>query len=355
MKSFNYQKICLNFLEGLPQRTANVVERRFGLNPLVGGGKRETLEMIGKSHGLTRERVRQIEKDGFFEIRSHIEEHQDISQNFKRILKSFGNFKEEKSFFASLTEEKFQNHIFFLLTIYNDFQRIPESKSLRSFWTIDKNSAVLAKKIIKQTIGYLEKQKEPMALKKFFNLQELGKPVRNFKGEEKLKKKNISNQFFQSSIEISKEIQKSPSGLYGLKNWLEINPRGIKDRAYLVLKEEKTPLHFRRVADLIEKLPFPSLKIIQIATVHNELIKDGRFVLVGRGLYALKEWGYEQGAVKDVIIEILKGSKIPLFKKEILNKVLKKRFVKGNTVLLNLNNKNYFFKDDEGRYKIREA
>jgi hypothetical protein len=65
----------------------------------------------------------------------------------------------------------------------------------------------------------------------------------------------------------------------------------------------------------------------------------------------LREWGYEPGQVKDVIIKILKENG-PLTKKEILERVLKQRLVKENTILLNLNNKKYFLKDSQGKYKI---
>ncbi len=339
----DYSKICSSFLKGLSQRTTNVIERRFGLK----GGKRETLEAIGESYDLTRERVRQIEEEGFSKISSRIKEHKDVFQNFKKVLKSFGNLKKEKTFFDSLVGEKSQNYAFFLLTINNDFQRVSEDKNLYSFWTIDKNSVISAKKIIKETINCLGKQKEPVASEKLFSIQ----------GKNLLKSLNgkLNKNIFRSYLEISKEIQKSPAGLYGLKNWLEINPRGIKDRAYLVLKEEKAPLHFKKVATGIEKLPFPSPKKVHTATVHNELIKDERFVLVGRGLYALKEWGYGPGAVKDVIIKILKESKKPLLKKEISERVLKERFVKENTVLLNLNDKGYFSKTSDGKYRIKES
>jgi len=339
----NYSKICSSFLKGLSQRTANVIERRFGLK----SGKRETLETIGESYGLTRERVRQIEEEGFSKINTRIKEHEDVFQNFKKVLKSFGNLKEEKAFFNSLAGEKSQNDIFFLLTINDNFQRISEDKNLYSFWTVDKNSIISAKKIIKETINCLKRQKEPVTPEKLFSIQ--GKnSLKSFNGKSN---KNI----FQSYLEVSKEIQKSPTGLCGLRDWLEINPRGIKDRAYLVLKKEKNPLHFKKVAAGIEKLPFPSPKKVHTATVHNELIKDERFVLVGRGLYALKEWGYGSGAVKDVIIKILKESKKPLLKEQISEKVLKERFVKENTVLLNLNDKNYFSRTSDGKYTIKES
>jgi hypothetical protein len=340
---FNYQKICSDFMKGLPSRTTGVIERRFGLK----SGKRETLEAIGKSYGLTRERIRQIEKDGFSEIENRIKEHQDVFNYFKKVLNSFGGFKREETLLSFLAEEKFKNHILFLLAVNSDFQKISESKDLYSFWVVDKNSFTPAKKIIKQVINFLKKEKKPFKLEKLFNAQK--------KDFLKIFGKKLNKNIFQSCLELSKEIQKNPDGEYGLKHWLVINPRGIKDRAYLVLKKEKAPLHFKEITALIEELPFPYPKKVHAATVHNELIKNEHFVLVGRGLYALKEWGYFPGVVKDVIVKVLKEAKKPLSKREISEKVLKERFVKENTIFLNLNNKNYFLRDGEGRYGIREA
>ena len=88
-----------------------------------------------------------------------------------------------------------------------------------------------------------------------------------------------------------------------------------------------------------------------VATTHNELIKDPRFVLVGRGLYALSEWGYMSGVVKDVIRNVIEKNG-PLTKKEVIEKVLKERYVKENTILVNLQNPKYFKKDKEGKYSI---
>jgi len=361
---FNYQKICSDFLKGLPSRTIGVLERRFGLK----SGKKETLEAIGKSYGLTRERIRQIERDGFFEIKKRIKEHQDVFNYFKKVFNSFGGFKREETLLNFLVcpvrdsgnkekrkeehisnraGEKFKNRILFLLVINNDFQKISESEELYSFWTVDKSSSVPAKKIIRQIINLLKKEKKPIKLEKMFNARK--------KDFLKVFGKKLNKNIFQSCLELSKKIQKNPDGEYGLKHWLAINPRGIKDRAYLVLKREKTPLHFKEITTLIKELPFPYPKKIQATTVHNELIKNEHFVLVGRGLYALKEWGYFPGVVKDVIVKVLKEAKKPLSRREISEKVLKERFVKENTIFLNLNDKNYFLKDDDGRYKIKEA
>ena len=72
-------------------------------------------------------------------------------------------------------------------------------------------------------------------------------------------------------------------------------------------------------------------------------------MLVGRGLYALSEWGYVSGVVRDVIRKILEKNG-PLTKEEVIDKVLKERYVKENTIVVNLQNQRYFKKDKEGKY-----
>lgn len=330
---YNYQKICADCVKGLPQRTVDVVERRFGLKT----GQKETLETIGQSYDITRERVRQIETEGFSKIKPRIKENQKLFKYFEQVLASFGGLKKEDDLLQVLAGNKFQNHVFFLLTNGDDFSKTPEDNDFYSFWVIKKEPIKQAKNLIRSTIKRFKKEK------KVFSLGEL------------LKDQNLNKDVFLSYISISKEIQKNPEEKFGLRNWLEINPRGVKDRAYLVFKKEEKPLHFADVASLIEKLPFPCQNKTHTATVHNELIKDERFVLVGRGLYALKEWGYEPGVVKDIIIKTLKSSDKPLSKKEILNKVSEQRFVKENTIALNLQDRDYFTRDSQGRYTIKEV
>ena len=345
MEKFNYQKICSDLIKDLSLRTADVIEKRFGLRAV----KRETLEFIGESYGLTRERIRQIEEEGLSKIRKKIKDYKDVFQHFSQTLELFGGIKKEDVFFDYLGkgEENFQNQIRFLLILADEFKNFPEDDDFYSFWSKEKKTAIIAKKVARVIWQALKKEKKPFILDELFKIQE--------KDASKIWGKGLNKNIFLSCLEISKNIGKNLEELYGLKNWLEINPKGMKNKAYLVLKREKRPLHFTEVVKLIEKLPFPFEKQPNLATVHNELIRDSRFVLVGRGLYALKEWGYEPGFVKDIIYKTLKESKRPLTKQEVLEKVSKQRFVKENTIFLNLQDVNYFEKDEKGRYKIREA
>lgn len=327
MRRPNYQKICSDFFVDLPERTKDVLGRRFGLNPPAGGGERETLESVGKSYGVTRERIRQIEADGLLKLKPKLKKNQKVFQYFIDSLKSFGNLKKEDLLLSQLGGEKFGPQVFFLLSLSEKFKRFPESEDFHSLWTIDSNSLNLAKEIIDDFSKKLNQIKKPLSL------EDYTPPV-------SLKPKTLI-----SYLEVSRLIGQGLDGEFGLRNWPEINPRGIKDKAYLVFKKENKPLHFSKVANLIGPDAL-------VQTVHNELIRDSRFVLVGRGTYALSEWGYRPGTVKDIIVETLKKAERPLSKEEILEKVLKQRLVKENTIFLNLSNRGYFSRNPQGKYRL---
>jgi DNA-directed RNA polymerase delta subunit len=152
-------------------------------------------------------------------------------------------------------------------------------------------------------------------------------------------------------LNISKNMSKNPLGEWGKADSQNVKTKGIRDYAYLAMRKHGSPIHFRDIAKLIEKL-FD--KKAHIATTHNELIKDKRFVLVGRGLYALREWGYASGVVKDVIKKMLEKHG-PLTKDEIVQKVMKERYVKENTILVNLQNSKFFKKNKDGKYMLTEV
>lgn len=338
---FNYKNICASLLKDLPERTASVIERRFGLKE---EGERETLEAIGETYGITRERVRQIEKEGISKVKTRTKEYAKLFSYFKELIDSFGGIKEEDELISSIGKGKNYNQISFLLNLEDGIANYPEDENFYSFWAKDKKTADLAKKIVEFCISKFNEDKKPAEFKSFIENNKI-----NFS---KIAGKSLEEDILNSYLGISKNIKMNPEGQIGLINWVEINPRSIKDIAYLIFKKENKSLHFGIVADLIQKSPYFSKDKIHTATVHNELIKDERFVLVGRGLYALKEWGYEPGVVKDVITRILKSENKPMSKEEILERVLKQRVVKANTVFLNLQNKNYFLKDSNGNYTI---
>ena len=315
--------IVEDLIKDLKEKEKIVISRRFGF----GGKERETLERIGKDFGVSRERIRQIQEVAINKVKNKIKDNKEVGEIFKRIvnyLEKFGGARKEATLLEELAPKE-KNELFFLMHLSSEFKRFPEEKEFWSFWVKEEKIGNKVKEVINKAISLLRQSKKPLSFEEF-NL-------------------SLAKEIIESYFEISKNIGKTKSGLFGLMIWPEVNPKRIKDKAYLVLKEIGQPLHFKKIAELIPGA--------NVHTVHNELIKDPRFVLIGRGIYALAEWGYIPGQVKDIIFKILKEEGRPLTKEEIIEKVLKQRVVKKTTILMNLNNSKHFIRDEAGKYKLR--
>ncbi|MEK9147911.1 MAG: HTH domain-containing protein, partial [Patescibacteria group bacterium] len=240
---------------------------------------------------------------------------------------------------ATVAEPRFHSNVHFLLTVGKPFELKAEDEMWHERWFTKAEASKAAETILAKTAEELGKIGKPVPAAELFQI--LKKQAREVLG-------SVPNpEALESYLSISKIIKQNPYGEFGLVSWPTIRPRGIRDKAYAVLAKTAKPTHFRDVAGAIAKAGWSSKKA-HPQTVHNELIKDPRFVLVGRGLYALREWGYEPGTVADVISAAIKSSRRPLYRDEIVKRVLEKRFVKANTILLNLQNKRLFRKTPEG-------
>lgn len=351
--ALNYQKDCQVLFESLNSRQKEIVFRRFGLS----GKEGETLEAIGQDLGLTRERVRQIIETTLVKIRrgSVAPEMAKVFSSFKSYLERNGGLKREELLFSDPLfnhQANSRRWLYFLLALEGRLFRSGETKELYAFWALEPKKLFLVQKLLNLIEEKLSRERKLLDIKKLASVA----PLNN-------------QPFLKSALEVSKLILRTGDGQYGLKAWPEVNPRGVRDLALLVFKKIKKPLHFTEVASLIDgflspekhsefsviSAAVPPAKKTNFQTVHNELIKDSRFVLVGRGVYALKEWGYEPGTVKEVIAQVLKEAKQPLSRREVLKRVLSQRLVKESTILLNLGNKKCFLKSDAGRYSVHEA
>lgn len=340
MENINYKQLYLKFTKGLSDKTRDIFDRRFGVKT----GSPETLESIGKSLGITRERVRQIEEAGFNFIRKNNKEAlENVYAVFADYFNQKGGFKKEEIVLEQLGGKKSRPYILFLLTLGEQFSRVCEKKDFHYFWSAMPDGQAKVKETLAVLVSDMQNIGKPMTRQAFF--------------VDIASKRNLSLEATNSYLEVSKRIQQNREDQLGLADWPEIKPRGVKDKAFLVFKKHGKPLHFTHVAHLIDKLDYnmPNSKKTYPQTVHNELIKDGRFVLVGRGTYALAEWGYAPGTIKDVIEKILKEKNEPAHKDEIVEKVLAQRLVAKNTVLMNLNNKKNFEKTHDDKYFIRKT
>ena len=335
--SFNPKQVVKRLLSSLPDRAQDVIVGRFRFNP---EGKEMTLEAIGKKYGITRERVRQIENYAINHIRKAdtYEKESNVFDELKNTINKMGGVISEDDLLNHLGKDILtRKYIHFLLVVGDDFNKIKEDIEFKHRWHVDGNLSDKIHDAIKKLYSKLGDDDiipESEIISSF--LEHL---------------KEVSDEYKQDEIltrwlSISKNISKNPLGEWGKTKSSNIKTKGVRDYAYLILRKHGSPIHFREVAKLISEV---FNKKAHVATTHNEIIKDPRFVLVGRGLYALKEWGYSTGIVRDVILEIIKKNG-PLNKEKILEKVMKERYVKANTVMVNLQNPKYFKKNKQGLY-----
>ncbi len=337
--SFKTKQVVKKLIDILPERSKDVIVKRYGLGINT---KKMTLEAIGSKYGITRERVRQIEENSILHIRKSTQflEFKNTFEELNNVIVELGSVLSEKDLLDHFSsDESVRNHIHFMLVVGNEFKKNKEDDFFVHRWTVDGDLSFKIEEAIKNLY-------KSLSIDQIISESEINSAFLNYLHDIDIKNKN--EEILKNWLNLSKKINKNPLGEWGRADSPNINVKGIRDYAYLIIRRHGSPIHFREVADQINKI---FAKKAHVATCHNELIKDPRFVLVGRGLYALKDWGYASGVVRDVIKEILLKHG-PLSKEEIINKVLKERYVKENTVLVNLQNPIHFKKDKDGKYLV---
>ena len=328
------EKIFLN----LNNRQIKALNYRFGLN----SGKELTLQEIGDKLNITRERARQIIKRSLDKIKYVLKsELNEILVFTEEYLKRVGGLRLEDTllkdvliYFKDNSKFNYKKLKFFYLAI-NFPLYYKEDENFRSFLYLDKDSLNKIKDFNKNLLTFFKTKDKNEILEKKFYL-EIFKFFSDF-----------------NFISILKNFSFNAFGDFGLVSWSEIKPKNIRDKVYLILKKTKKPLHFKDIVREINKYKFDKKKAY-FYTVHNELIKDDRFVLVGRGVYGLKEDGYLPGTVKELISYFLKKHG-PLTKDKIIELINQQRILKRQTIILNLQNSKNFKRLADGRYFLKEV
>lgn len=339
-KAVSFSETLRVFLDRLPARSSDIMEARFGIQ----GSKPKTLEEIGRTYHITRERVRQVigsalgflagEREHALIVR--------VTEMIRTALEERSGIMEADELLEKLAAKN-KNEYGPLLAFFESLSVIKEQKATKEYdriYTLKDFSFDEWRKVKDAAKDILVKSGEALDAKDFY-------------ARFSVKNQGVSEKEFFDFLVAAKEVRQNVFGRWGLATWSDIKPRGTREKAHLVLKTAKKPLHFREIAELIDSYGLQGKKTkSHPQTVHNELIKDKRFVLVGRGIYALSEWGYKKGTVKEVIEEVLGATPKPLSREEILTAVLKIRQVKKSTVVINLNT--FFARIGKNAYTIKK-
>ena len=342
----NLSEIIEDMFLVLTSKEKEVIIKRFSLD----NKPKQTLEKIGQAFSVTRERIRQIEKIALSKLRRTVENSKLslINKIAREILEKNGGLLMEDKLVSEIlnrilsSQQVDANIIKLALNINPDIVKMEKTNLFKPFWRLASITIEQVKSVIETGIGILNKKGDVMT-------DEL---IISGVSEGLDKNRKIEGSLILSSLEVDKRIKRVKEG-YGLVSWRHINPRSIRDKAYIVLKKSTAPLHFVEIANRIAESGFDK-KVVTTQAVHNELIRYEQFVLVGRGLYALKEWGYKKGTVADVIEDLLR-KKSPMTKQEIIAGVLKQRQVKKGTISLNLQKNRNFVRVGRAVYKLDEA
>ncbi|HYF05614.1 MAG TPA: sigma factor-like helix-turn-helix DNA-binding protein [Patescibacteria group bacterium] len=342
-------KIIESVLSYLKPREREVIAKRHGLL----GHEVETLEAVGKTMGLTRERVRQIEKNAQKFLKEKLQNHEvfaEIRLALSSLIHEQGSAVAEHRLLKLLKtdSEKHSRSVLFLLGLINELERVGQKTGkLKPAWIKLGFEMEMLVNLIEEAKSVLSRESKPIKAEDLITRLRAAEQI-NAQIEA------LSDEILSGYLEISAEIEKNLFNEFGLSHWSEIRPRDVGDKAYLALKYSGKPEHYSQITELINKLKLGPRAAFK-ETVHNELIKDSRFVLIGRGIYALAEWGYRSGVVADVITEILKEAGRPLTRDEIIEEVGKRRMVKRNTILVGLANKKIFKKSGKNSYELVNA
>ncbi len=377
----NTNEIVKSLLARLSKKERDIITRRFGLKD----SEKETLEAVGGLHNLTRERIRQIENatiKKLREVKELKEELVDLREITNKLLVEHGGLAEKEYLFHLLNTfspveyrsddyEVEKNQYDFMLSrlLHDEFEEIKDSDIFKTSYKLKCESLDHLEALAREMVRGISNLKQVIKTNEAIDLV----TKTDVYGEHKDKldvpsEVDVSsywdgalfdedselinnNKILYSLLVAVKDIEQNKFGFWGVYNSEEVAPKTINHKIYLVLKNQGKPMHFVDIAKRINEVSFDH-KTANPATVHNELILDPKYVLIGRGIYGLKEWGYKEGVVADVIRDILVESG-PLSKDEIIKKVLENRMVKNTTINLALMDKEVFEKVGE-KYQVKK-
>lgn len=322
------------------EREREIITRRFGLYD-----RRETLEQIGELLGITRERVRQLEKAILIRLKIAAEEGKtdtvaQLEKGFIRTLSEMGRAARISDLADKLydksTNQQERAHVAFIATLAPNLTVIDENDNYHQATAVaEYGDEKKLKGRVDEIVKAIKEAKEPQTVDQLFDKLSYEHPDQ-----------------VAALASISKQLAHLRD-VWGLAKWPTVNPKNIRDKIYVILADNKKPMHFSDIAKAIKDSSFKR-KDVTTQAIHNELIKDKRFVLIGRGIYALDNWGYSKGTVSDIISDVLREAGEPLHRDEIVKRVLKSRQVKETTILLNLQSKSQFKRVAKATYELAD-
>jgi hypothetical protein len=339
-----YQKKAKKTLINLKEKESVVLDSYFGLD-----AETQTLQAIGNKFHITRERVRQIKNIAISKLKANQKQLPEEVRKIAQFISQNGGIASQKYLIskfipADSKSDQEINSLKFLTHLVPGVVKFKDDHDLDVIWCKEGNTVNAISKASITIKKILAKSKDVLTQDELYA---------KFQKDPFYKKNPYAKKQVVSMARATKKIKNLPGIRFGLSSWPHINPRNTRDKIFYILKELGKPLHFRKITEVIHIKDFEGRKPSE-ATVHNELIADLRFVLIGKGIYALTEWGYKPGTVAEVLKDILKQFKKGIEQEKLIQEVLKVRQISRNTVVMNLQTQPQFTKDEVGCWYLKQ-
>jgi len=258
---FQVSDLVNNLLILLSEKEKFVIQKRFNLDHT----RRFTLEEIGKHFNVTRERIRQIEKNAITKLRRNVFNTDLVSilECAKEVLEQSGNLVAERKMLAALINfvgkdaaKKIDvESIKLALSLHDEFVHVGNTIYFNPYYKSKAVDDVFVKDVAEKAVKLLKKRGDTIKKDKV-----TGEISKLFKSQA------IPKELILSILEIDKRIKVLKDSV-GLMDWRNINPRTLRDKIFYILRENKKPLHFVEIANIITNAAFDRKTVIYSATL----------------------------------------------------------------------------------------
>jgi hypothetical protein len=221
------EEITSELLAMLDARSRDIILARYGMKT----GKVETLESIGREYGITRERVRQIENQAKNNLAKRDDVTMPVTEDLEQVFREYGGTLQEDHLIEILNKESEEpiqkEHVVLYLDILNPYEYVTKDPEFDPHWSHRKINYDHLNRAIEETVGILKKSTEPKKEKELYNelLSSLG-----------ITQEDLPYNYLEALLRAGKKLKKTVFNEWAIIDWVEATPRGVGDKAYVILK-----------------------------------------------------------------------------------------------------------------------
>ena len=241
--TLDIKQVAKEILETIErEREREIIARRFGLYD-----RKETLEQIGELLGITRERVRQLEKAILIRLKLAAEKDlphiNEVEKEFIKHLSEMGRaarISDLAKKVGTTGDDRDKAHVAFLSTLAPKLTVLDENDDYQQAVAIKEHyDEKQLKSAVDSVVKTIKENKVPLTV------PELHSKLTGYEHPDHVR----------ALATISKHLA-TLKNQWGLIKWPLVNPKNIRDKIYVILQENEKPMHFSEISKKIKDSEF---------------------------------------------------------------------------------------------------